>query len=124
MCEAHDDFIKEENMHMKLLVLIIGTLAGFGTAHAASATWRDADGAIHVEEGNASDFPGADVAPPQSPSPRAASDDEYGDYDRIIHDKCAQDWPTDYEMRAYCEKQQRDGLRNLRRNNPVTPNNQ
>ena len=32
----------------------------------------------------------------------------------IIGSKCAGEWPDDFSMRAYCEKQQREGLANLR----------
>ena len=32
----------------------------------------------------------------------------------IIRSKCAGEWPDDFSMRAYCEKQQREGLADLR----------
>ena len=39
------------------------------------------------------------------------SDSEY----RTIHRKCAADWTDDYQMRAYCEKLQFVGIRELRK---------
>jgi len=35
--------------------------------------------------------------------------------DQMIRDKCAREWPDDFEMRAYCEKKQVEGLRALER---------
>jgi hypothetical protein len=32
---------------------------------------------------------------------------------RIIRGKCAEEWPRDFNMRAYCETQQFDGFRAL-----------
>ena len=32
---------------------------------------------------------------------------------RVIRGKCAEDWPRDFRMREYCEKQQYDGYRAL-----------
>ena len=32
-----------------------------------------------------------------------------------IRSKCAADWPEDYNMRLYCEKQQLDSYRDLER---------
>jgi len=46
---------------------------------------------------------------------------EYGQYqnaEAIIRTHCAQEWPDDFRMRAYCEEQQREGLKQLRKGRP------
>jgi hypothetical protein len=36
----------------------------------------------------------------------------------IIRTKCAKQWPTDFDMRAYCERKQREALQTLSRGKP------
>ncbi|MCK4307222.1 hypothetical protein KAW50_03230 [candidate division WOR-3 bacterium] len=38
--------------------------------------------------------------------------------ERIIEKHCAREWPDDFRMRAYCEKQQREGLATLKLGKP------
>ena len=44
--------------------------------------------------------------------------DDYLDADRVIKRHCQQEWPSDYSMRSYCVKQQRESLAILRRGCP------
>lgn len=41
----------------------------------------------------------------------------------IIRKKCAADWPDDFTMRAYCQKQQDEGIAGLQSRSMVTPTN-
>lgn len=53
----------------------------------------------------------ADIESP----PRA---DDYSDGEQVIKRHCQREWPTDYSMRNYCVKQQRDALAILKRGCP------
>jgi hypothetical protein len=37
---------------------------------------------------------------------------------QIIEQKCTQEWPSDFRMRAYCQQQQREGVAALNRGRP------
>ncbi len=37
---------------------------------------------------------------------------------QIIEQKCAEEWPNDFRMRSYCQKQQQEGIANLNRGMP------
>jgi hypothetical protein len=49
-----------------------------------------------------------------SGSSTAADADEYSDADEVIARHCEREWPDDYNMRAYCIKQQRDAVASLK----------
>lgn len=40
------------------------------------------------------------------------------DAEQIISQKCAEEWPSDFRMRSYCEGQQREGVATLQRDAP------
>ena len=40
--------------------------------------------------------------------------DEYSNAEQIIKKKCEEEWPDDYQMRAYCEEKQRAAVERLR----------
>jgi len=55
------------------------------------------------------------VAPAQgSGSSIAANVDEYSDADEVIARHCEREWPDNYNMRAYCIKQQKEAVANLK----------
>ena len=57
----------------------------------------------------------------QLPIPDLSSgqNDEYANAEEIIDRHCEQEWPDDYSMRAYCLKEQREALEELKRHNPT-----
>jgi TIR domain len=44
--------------------------------------------------------------------------DDYSDAEQVIKRHCQHEWPSDYSMRSYCVKQQREALATLRRGCP------
>jgi hypothetical protein len=44
--------------------------------------------------------------------------DEYANSAEVIKEKCMTDWPADFEMRVYCEKQQREAVLKLKEGKP------
>lgn len=40
------------------------------------------------------------------------------DTEQVIKQKCAREWPTDYNMQAYCQRQQREAVETLARGRP------
>jgi len=51
------------------------------------------------------------ASPTLSPT---TQDEEYADADDVITRHCEREWPDDYNMRAYCVKQQREAVSNLK----------
>jgi hypothetical protein len=49
---------------------------------------------------------------------QADTDDEYRDADAVIRHHCEQEWPDDFNMRAYCMEQQRQAVAQLRLGRP------
>jgi hypothetical protein len=45
----------------------------------------------------------------------SASNREFKNASAIIHEHCKNEWPSDFEMRAYCEKKQFDALEELQK---------
>lgn len=42
------------------------------------------------------------------------------DADQIIEQKCAEEWPSDFRMRRYCQEQQREGIVTLSQGQPAS----
>lgn len=55
----------------------------------------------------------ADVQPEKKEKP-----DEYSDASKVIKEKCESDWPDDFRMRSYCEKQQKESVEKLKAGKP------
>lgn len=53
-------------------------------------------------------------SPAWSETRGASSQANYADAPSVIRDHCAKEWPDDFAMRAYCEKQQYQGYRETR----------
>jgi TIR domain len=66
---------------------------------------------------------GTPTAPKEySPGPGAATsaniEQDYGDAEGVIRRHCEKEWPADFNMRAYCMRQQREAAAQLQRGRP------
>lgn len=53
-----------------------------------------------------------EAPPPSAPS---SATEEFGDAELTIKEKCAREWPDDFEMRLHCEQSQSEALARLKR---------
>jgi TIR domain len=53
------------------------------------------------------------------PSSTAVAGDQYADADAVINKHCEKEWPKDFNMRAYCVRQQREAVTSLKRGGPL-----
>jgi TIR domain len=84
----------------------------------------------HIEailySGHPTDAPAQATAPTVTSHPQASEADvesppradDYSDAEQVIKRHCQREWPSDYSMRNYCVKQQRDALAILKRGCP------
>jgi hypothetical protein len=58
-------------------------------------------------------------------SPTAKAEQGALDAEQILKEKCVSEWPTDFSMQAYCQRQQREAIQTLARGKPQDiPENQ
>jgi hypothetical protein len=59
-----------------------------------------------------------------SPSPKREQGGLF-DAEQILKEKCVSEWPTDFNMQAYCQRQHREAVQTLARGKPQDiPDNQ
>jgi hypothetical protein len=59
-----------------------------------------------------------------SPAPKAEQGG-FLDAEKVLKEKCVSEWPTDFSMQAYCQRQQREAVQDLARGKPQDiPENQ
>ena len=92
-------------------LVLIGLLVGLVCANADEYGTTDAGRRVLLRDN------GTWVNVSANPVTRSAPDSS-GDTEQILTQKCRADWPTDFRMQAFCEKQQRELVQALAQGRP------
>jgi hypothetical protein len=96
---------------MRLLAVALATLAALIVANAEEYATTEGGRRILLRDN------GTWVEVPATRSPSVAPDADRN-VEQIIKLKCQGEWPTDFRMQAYCERQQREGVQTLAQGRP------